>query len=151
MWRISPRYRNTSASTHRSSFAATGARDRRRIKVAIDLTLLPFDHEAPGSAFSHTILGCNGGGTLYEQIDKLDADPVPLSFRSYLSRDDEWEEAHYGETHETPYGAPLTCVSAKCLLRFRDQEEVAGNAKNRAVWAYLAELPPETRVALFWH
>ena len=97
------------------------------------------------------MLLCAPDRDLLEALQDLDADPVPSSFHSYLSRDDACEESHYGETQETSYGDRLTCVSVSRLLRFRDHEGVRDSPRNRAVWAYLAELLPETRVALYWH
>lgn len=37
------------------------------------------------------------------------------------------------------------------LVTLRDSEEVQDNAKNRAIWAYLAETPPDWPIVLYWH
>ncbi len=119
--------------------------------MGLDLTLLPFDADSERMNFSHTVLSCERRGQLFEEIQELRATPVPEDFTSYLSLDGEYEEHHYGQTHETPYGEPLTYVLAGQLWPFASHEDVMSQSKNRAIWAYLAELPPDTKVALYWH
>lgn len=115
--------------------------------MGLDLTLLPFD----GDRFSQTALLCNRRRELFEEIIKLPAVKVPKGFNSYLSREGEYEESHYGVTTETPYGEALTFVEVESLTGYRDHPAVIDNALNRAVWAYLGCLEPRTKVALFWH
>lgn len=51
--------------------------------------------------------------------------------------------------HQDPYGAPLTGLSAGELSNV----EVPADATqwNRAVFAMIRELPPETLIVLWWH
>lgn len=114
-------------------------------KMGLDLTLLPFDSER----FSHTVLTCERSIDLFEEIGKLQAVRVPTEFNTFVAQDDEHGD-HYGNTQDTPYGEPLTFVLVEQLLPFSKYEEVTDNFKNRAIWAYLKQLPRDTKVALYW-
>lgn len=127
--------------------------------MGLDLTLLPYDGRNEDWAASFTVLQCERRSGLFAAIGDVEtarATPVPKSFNSYLSRDDDnsahYTDSHYGNTQETPYGDPVHTLTAGELSRaFHDHEDVQDNALNRATWAYLANLPPDTRVALYWH
>lgn len=122
--------------------------------MGVDLTLLPFDCDYDDLSYSHVVLNLERRGDLWTPIQRLeDANQrrVPERFMSYLSRDEEYEEPHYGRTTETPYGDPLLYVTSAELLTLSEHEGVTDNAKNRATWAYLRELPKETKVALYWY
>lgn len=119
--------------------------------MGVDLALLPFDFESDRFSFSHTVLNTERRKDLWEEIARLESKAVPDGFNSYVSRNDDYEESHYGETLETPYGDRLTYVLASDLLAFWDHPGVKDEEKNRAVWAYLNCLNPQTKVALFWH
>ncbi len=114
------------------------------------LTLLPFDGESGGSSYSHTVLRCWDNSTFFDEIRKLPAVRVPEEFNSYVCYDNDNEPMHYGNTQETPLGNPLTFVLAEQLAQFSAQAVDSGY-QNKAIWAYLAELPPRTKVALYWH
>jgi hypothetical protein len=119
--------------------------------MGLDLTLLPFDADhGAGFSFAHSVLQCARSRELFEAIQKLTETPVPAEFYSYLSREDD-AAAHYGVTTTTPYGEQLGWVRVADLLAFAEHVEVIGNHKNRAVWAYLGQLPGRTKVALYWN
>lgn len=120
--------------------------------MSLDLALLPFEgsEEVP---FSHSVLRTTMSYALGDELmemEKRRGRDVPVRFSSYLCRDEKYEESHYGNTQFTPYGERLKEVEVEDLLAFRDHELVQINPRNRAVWAYLAELPPRTRIALYW-
>jgi hypothetical protein len=126
--------------------------------MGLDLKLLPFDSSVMSSgdlgdwAFSHTVLNCERRSELFREIQEGTEElytPVPKNFSTFVSREDD-EETHYGNTQTDPYGEPIQSVPAKALLAFAKHKGVRDNAKNRAIWAYLAALDPETPVALFW-
>ena len=48
------------------------------------------------------------------------------------------------------YDTPLCHVSCADLLSLREHEGVQDNPENRAAWAYLAELPGDARIILYW-
>lgn len=122
--------------------------------MGVDLTLLPFDADFGDLSFAHSVLQLERRGGLWDPIVKIETargEAVPEHFASYLSRNDDYEEAHYGVTTETPYGDRMKYVRASDLLAIGDHEGVTDNYKNRAVWAYLSALPSDTKVALYWH
>ncbi len=122
--------------------------------MGVDLDLLPFDCDQGNFAFSHTLLNCCRRRELWETLSAMENQrgrKVPSGFTSFRSRDNKYEEPHYGTTIDTPYGTPLKFLLVEDLLLLVNHEAVQDNAKNRAIWAYLAQLPPETKVALYWH
>lgn len=123
--------------------------------MGLDLTLLPFEHPETdnGWAISHCVLYCERRRALFADIGQLEENigvVVPQQFGTYLSREG-GKDTHYGNTQDTPYGDPLRTVTAGQLLGFATLDDVTDNPRNRAIWAYLAQLPAETRVALYWH
>jgi hypothetical protein len=119
--------------------------------MGLDLILLPFDADYPDLIFSHTVLLCERSLDLFAIVKTLDASPVPAGFNSYLGRHANGERC-YGPTAETAYGDPLAWVSAYwlCSPHIALHPDVQNNAKNRAIWAYLAHIPALTKVALYW-
>lgn len=119
--------------------------------MGLDLLLLPFDADFSDLSFSHTILNCERRRDLFDAIQQtLRETPVPEHFRSYVSQAD-GRDSHYGITTETPYGESLGWVYAGDLRTFSEHPDVLDNERNRAIWAYLAQLPFRTKVALYWH
>lgn len=119
--------------------------------MGIDLKLLPFDEDNNDLAYSHTILNCFRQTELFDSIQDLESRlgrPVSKNFDSYLRLTEEGYQ--YGKTTRTPYDELLKFVLASDLLEFAAHSGVQENWKNRAVWAYLSELPATTKVALYW-
>lgn len=120
--------------------------------MGLELRLLPFDADQGDFAFSHTVLSCERHYGLFDPIQEIEKQrgrKVVDGFTSFVSRDDKYEETHYGKTIETPYGDPLMEVEVEHLLAL--SEIAQKSRRNEAVWAYLAKLPARTKVALFWH
>ena len=119
--------------------------------MGLDLTLLPFNSNSPTSDFSQTVLPCFSRKNLFGQIAKLSNQrDVPETFNSYLSGGSDGERC-FGLTLNTAYGEPLKCVKAGDLAALWVHHDVQDNSINKAVWAYLAELPEDTNVALYWN
>jgi len=119
--------------------------------MGLDLTLLPYWSET--AHFSHCVLELGRRSGLFERIQEIEAKfgkEVSEGFDSYLSRDDTYEESHYGITIKDPYGGKVRYLNVRHLLRFKYNEGVKNHYKNKAVWAYLKELPRNLKVALFW-
>lgn len=110
--------------------------------MGIDLTLLPFDCDYEYLVFSHTVLQLPRDYALFDKIRDTPQKEVPAGFTSYVSQDDAYEESHYGETIEDPYGDKLRYTTAGELKRCG----IAG-----PTGAYVNELPDDNKVALFWH
>jgi hypothetical protein len=120
--------------------------------MGLDLQLLPFDFDGT-FAYSHTVLSCMRRDDLFEEIAKLkvgDGQVVPPKFMTYVSRE-AGRDSHYGVTQTTPYGKMLCYVTVKDLLTFSKHVDVTDNHKNKAIWAYLRQLPKSTKVALYWN
>ncbi len=114
--------------------------------MGLHLTLLPFW----GKDFSDTLLRCVDRRELFEEIKKLTAERVPTYFESHLSSEKDIETTHYGNTQSDQYGDILTCLTVAELLKLAAHEAVLDNSVNRAIWAYIKELPSDTKVALYW-
>lgn len=119
--------------------------------MGVDLTLLPFDGDFGDRAFSHTALPCTRRSNLFNAISEVSTMEVPDDFSTYFCRDDEYEEAHYGNTQETPYGQPLRWCYVKDLTELSDHDGVTDNPRNEAIWAFLEQLSDKTKVSLYWH
>lgn len=110
--------------------------------MCTDLTLLPFDCDHEDLSFSHNVLKIPRDSTVFDKIRATTQKEVPEGFTSYVSRDDAYEESHYGETIEDPYGDKVRYATAGDLKKC----DIPGPAG-----AYVAELPDDNKVALFWH
>lgn len=149
--------------------------------MGLDLTLLPFNMDDGGWCFSSTVLPLNRDRCLWAAIDALPARPVPSGFRSYCGYSEAAQETRYGKTATDAYGTPLTCVTVADLLTLSDHPCISRRERRPsdvgwapegpqwdevrrlaladsgpdpltvAAWAYLAALPPATKVALYWH
>lgn len=116
--------------------------------MGLDLKLLPvcgkdLDH-------SHVVLDMERSKSLFGALMQVSTRDILPTFDTYLCRDDEYEESHYGNTQEDAYGERLQMVAVRELLCFSDHPGVFEESQNRAVWAYLHELPEESMVALYW-
>ena len=123
--------------------------------MGVDLTLLPITENKDKTwGYAHTVLACTRDYVLYDRLRALPDEPVPASFTAYVARipDGEMKGEHcYGHVTYDAYEEPLRCVRAGELVTYRIRRRANTNQQNQAVWAYLAALPPETRVALYWH
>lgn len=122
--------------------------------MGLNLTLLPFyslgmDNEC----FSLSVLNLERRSELWRpilEIEKEKGVDIPDNFSSYLSRDGECEDTHWGKTINTPYDERVRYVFAKHLKPLVSHPGVQDNYKNRAVWAYLEQCPDDLKIALFW-
>ena len=118
--------------------------------MGVDLTLLPFDADF----YSHTMLQVERRRELWPKVTALDSAPLALvskDFHCYLARDRNGETRYGTLPREDPYGTPYRCTTAGALSKLWTDPEVRDNVRNRAIWDYLAALPPDTRVVLHWH
>lgn len=117
--------------------------------MGLDLTLLPIDHFNESLSFSHTVLRTYGGYDLFELLETVDQLPVPANFKSYLSRDDEYEATHYGTTTQDPYGEHINYTTVGKLLAA--VEKRSSPWAPSTVMAFLEAMKPDSKIALFWH
>lgn len=126
--------------------------------MGLDLKLLPIPVMA---TYSHDVITLERRRDLFKKIEKIEeekGEKVPKGFNTYLCREEVKDEkgevvfegTHYGETLTTPYGNHLQYICAKDLLLLSEHEDVKDNWTNKAVWAYLENIPPDIWVALMW-
>ena len=107
--------------------------------MSLQLNLLPFYNK--DCNFSHAIIPCDYSDDSFDNILGLPALDVDNGFNSYCSRNSDFEEPHYGETLETPYGERLQWTHAKHLKPLLKGPEAA----------FINELDDYHRIALLWH
>lgn len=117
--------------------------------MGVDLTLLPL--LSPDYWVSHDVIQTERRRELWDPIMALPVKPIPKVLTSYLSRDKISGETCYGEMTEDPYGSQLTYTTAGDLYSVREHEGVKDNEKNRAVWAWLSQMPRDWPIVLYWH
>ena len=115
--------------------------------MGVDVTFLPIEHESEDLCYSHTLLPLWRRRELWPLLDDLLPKNLDRAISCYVGRDDDGELC-YGELLEDCYGRPLTYLTVAQLLTV-DRSLV--NDGNKAIWAYLGELPPETKIVIYWH
>lgn len=120
--------------------------------MAVDLFLLPMTADFGNSAFAHTTLEVERKRELWPLICSLPSQPVPPQFETLVSIEgpEELDNWMQGNTQTDAYEKPLVCVFAADLKPLACHPLIRDSYVNRAVWAYLAELPDSLRVAVYW-
>ena len=117
--------------------------------MGLDLKLLPLlgrDYWA-----SHDMLRLERNRELWSEIEKLPRNPIPQALSCYQAVSPTTGDPCYGDVERDPYGTPLTYITAADLLSLKNHEAVQGDWMNRAVWAYLAEMPGDWPIVLYWY
>lgn len=117
--------------------------------MGVDLRLLPLLSKDFWCA--HEILSLERRRDLWDEILKLPQKPIPQPLSCFLATDKTSGEICYGYIETDPYGGRPHYTTAGDLVTLRDNHEVQDNPKNRAIWAYLAETPPDWPIVLYWH
>lgn len=113
--------------------------------MSVFLRLIPFGRENDSLTFSHNFFNCDKDYYLFEQLKQISTFPVPPNFESFFDNENGYD---YGVITKTPYDEALTYALVKDLLECKPHSEAQ---TNKAIWAYLKQLPPQTKVALYWH
>jgi hypothetical protein len=116
--------------------------------MGVDLRLLPLLGQ--NAWVAHDILSLQRNGDLFRAIEDLPSVEIPQDLSCFLATDTDGESC-YGEVAVDPYGDRLKYVSAFDLLRLKTHPDVDDNWKNCAVFAYLAQMPPDWPIVLYWH
>lgn len=116
--------------------------------MGVDLTLMPM--ERAGAWFTQDVLTVERRGNLWGQIKALPLFLAPEPVWCHLAKTKDGDST-FGELSADPYGNPLMWTMAGDLLSLRKTLAIQDNTRNRAVWAYLAELTPNWPVVLYWH
>ncbi len=124
--------------------------------MGVDLTLMPLecDHEGvhgkPAFQFSHSMLNIERRRELWPLIEKLARGRVSTDFTGFMGEGSDGEYG-YGKVRDDAYGQPIQWAKAGDIAKLANHNAVTNDARNRAVWAYLSALDPDTKVALYWH
>ncbi len=123
--------------------------------MSVDLRLLPLDCEGTVS-YAHTVLDLTCRRDWFEFLDALtdsrNGSDAPDNFSTWTAphHTDECEESGYGCATEDRYGRRLRCLRASAIVASTTGFP-QDHPKNKAALAYLAALPPDTKVVLDWH
>lgn len=117
--------------------------------MGVDLRLLPL--MSNHGWLSHEIYSVERRRELWEDIAGLSQEPIPQPLGCFLAHDPKTGDTCYGDVEETPYGERITYTTAADLLSLKDHEAVKDNWRNRSIWAALAEMPPDWKIALYWY
>ena len=123
--------------------------------MGVDLTLLPLKFDPPGAGelsaqLSLSLIAVQRRSELWPTIEALPSGLLSRNLFTFFASGDDGER-RFGKTVEDSYGKRLRYATAGDLATLKTDDSVTDNPENRAVWAYLSELPADTKVGLFWH
>ena len=113
--------------------------------MSLHLTLLPIGGINELITSIHNFLACERDNYLFERIMQIVASPVPPDFKGFYSTEN--CDYVYGNVTKDAYDTELTYVLVKDLLKLKPHPE---SQTNKAIWAYLKQLPPNGKIALYW-
>jgi hypothetical protein len=116
--------------------------------MGVDLTLMPMLGRDGFAA--HDLIRLERRRDLWTEIMALPAEPLTKPLNCLVARLPNGESG-YGRLETDPYGERVHTVKAGDLAKLADNENVTDNWVNRAAWGYLAQMPPDWPVALYWH
>ena len=121
--------------------------------MGVDLTLLPLDYPivtgSHGNHMATTVLDVARWRALWPFIETLPLVKLGEPLLTHLALD-EAGNMEWGSVECDAYDGPLHYVRAADLVALREHPSIKDDFKNRAIWAYLAELPPDWPVVLYW-
>lgn len=117
--------------------------------MGVDLRLLPLLNK--NCWVSHEILSVERRRDLWDEVLKLPQQPIPQRLSCFLARNPVDGETCYGDIESDPYGGRPHYTTAGDLATLKDNPEASDCAKNRAIWAYLSEMPADWPIVLYWH
>lgn len=115
--------------------------------MGIDLRLMPL--LTPGLWVSQEHIDLERRSELWPEIEALAAWDIPVSLSCFMAKD-RHGECCYGERATDQYGEHLQWTMAGNLVPLHAHEGVQDNWRNRAAWAYLAHMPVNYPVVLYW-
>lgn len=116
--------------------------------MGVDLTLAPL--MAPGFWCSHDKIEVGMTFELQEAISELELIDIPEPLVCYFARNEDGDPC-YGPVLKTPYDERMKFTTVSELLKVKDHKHVKDNWPTAAVWAYLAEMPLDWPIVLYWH
>jgi len=118
--------------------------------MSVDLRLLPqYDKNAD---FSHDVLSCDRDYEMFELIRELEKSNGRQVKKGGINTFVAFngENCHYGKTEDTAYGLVMIGVQVKKLKEVLS-EYVSESWKNKAIIAFINELPDDLEIWLYWH
>lgn len=122
--------------------------------MGVDLTLLPYYSESELADFSHDMLNLERRHDLWgpiTEIEKQHGRDVSENFTSFYGRSNDYDDACYGVTKDSPYGTHVKYIRAIHLKSLASHPAVTDNYKNKAIWAFICACPDNLKIALYWH
>ena len=125
------------------------ANENGGLVMGVDLRLLPL----LGQDYwvSHDMLSFERRYKLWDAIRKIESHQIPQPLHCYLAQSADGEGPSYGDVSLDPYGDHLRWVHAGDLAGLRQLECASDDWKNRAVFAYLDEMPKSHKIVLWWY
>jgi hypothetical protein len=116
------------------------------------------DVSGPGAMDARTLLEVERDDELFDAIDVLESAPTPKDFHAHVATIAVGpSDAEISWGAETGWGIVWPdssdrgrVIRAKQFWPLADMAGVMSSALNKAVWAYLAALPPDACVLPFW-
>lgn len=120
--------------------------------MGLDLRILPvYDI---GADFSTDVISFDRDYILFDKIARMSKkygiEIGNKGIHCFLSTDGKCDKPHYGKTAEDPYGDKLRYLTAR-LLKIAMFDYRTESPKNKAVMAFIRELPDDLEVYLYWH
>lgn len=113
------------------------------------LRLVPVEYSTDSICYGFTILETDFQMDLMDAIQGLSDEPVPQIFESFLLI--KGNQYQRGVTLFDAHGNGLRSVLCHDLCQLLTHKGILQFQRNRAVWAYLKQLEPESKVVLFWY
>lgn len=117
--------------------------------MGVDLCLIPVDSDLGDWSMGHSLLEVERRSELWNVVEALAKHDLPTKFQCFKARNADGDPC-YGTLTDDCYGNLVKCATAGDLAAIQHQS-TTDHPRNRAIWAFLRELPPETKIALYWH
>jgi hypothetical protein len=116
--------------------------------MGVELKLMPLWR--PGSDLAHDMISIGKDYELFDAINRLPKKELEKPVWSYNAVLPDGENT-YGLIEKDPYGERLTTVTSTDLLTLRNHHCVSDFWRTKAAWAYIAEMPADWPIVLYWH
>jgi hypothetical protein len=119
--------------------------------MGMDLRLLP--QYSQNADFAHDILECDRDYDMFDivsEVEKQNGRQVLKNGISTFTARGKDDEVCYGKTVETPYGDEMNSVQVRKLKKVLADYKTE-SWRNKAVIAFLNEMPDELEIWLYWH
>lgn len=116
--------------------------------MGVELTLMPLWQ--PSSDLAFDMIGLGKDYELFEAIDGLPKTEIEKPVWGYRALSPDGNST-YGQMETDPYGKRLTTVTSTDLLSLKDKPFIGDFWRVKAAWAYLAQMPADWPIVLYWH